>query len=90
MINIDSPRIEPFQDIPLKEHQLALIYKTIELEEKYKEQNLSNFLVLADLIKSLLEPAKNEFANFCPSWQTLGLNIIFYFNLQSEKPFFSK
>lgn len=48
MINEESPRIETFKDlpIPLKPHQLASIYRTLELE---KEERDERFLVLGDL-----------------------------------------
>ncbi len=48
LITEESPRIEPLKDlsIPLKPHQLASIYRTLELEGEEKDER---FLVLADL-----------------------------------------
>ncbi len=54
ILNEDSPKIPQIKDIaiPLKEHQLALIYQTLECEKRIEanqEEKKNRFLVLSDL-----------------------------------------
>ena len=53
MITEDSPRIPPFRGLPyvLKDHQLALIYKTIELED----ENTENEILVSDVSEIQIE-----------------------------------
>ncbi len=55
MLTIDSPRIDNFDDleIPLKNHQLAVIYRTLELESSYSNQTDNNTLDINIPIESL-------------------------------------
>jgi hypothetical protein len=52
LLHENSPKTNPIKDVPLKEHQLALIYQTLECEkriEKNENEKKNRFLVLSDL-----------------------------------------